>query len=145
MINLYIKYNNLKNMLEKKFIFLCYDLTKINSSLINLIRIKLELKTFYLNKKVLKYFNIFLKKSVYLFLINNNYSKFQDSVIYIFNLLKLNPCFILTKNILIKKIPIFEISKLSKENLILEIINFFKIKLLKLISILKEYGKNINR
>ncbi|WMC19848.1 MAG: hypothetical protein NVS86_01040 [Candidatus Carsonella ruddii] len=145
MIKLYIKYKNLKTMLEKKFIFLCYDFTKINSSLINLIKINLELKTYYLNKKILKYFNIFFKKSIYLFLINNDYLKFQNSVIFIFNLLKINPCFIVTKNITINKLPIMEISKLSKENLILEIINFFKIKLLKLINTLKEYGKNINR
>ncbi|WGS66848.1 hypothetical protein [Candidatus Carsonella ruddii] len=143
-MNFYIKYNNLKIMLEKQFIFLCYDFTKINSSLINLIKLTLSLKSFYLNKKILKYFNIFLKKSIYLFLINNDYLKFQNSVIYIFNLLKIKPCFILTKNILIEKLPISEISKLSKENLILEIINFFKIKLLKLINILKNYGKNIN-
>ncbi|MGP4128239.1 MAG: hypothetical protein ACTXNS_01010 [Candidatus Carsonella ruddii] len=145
MISVYIKYNNLKTMLENKFIFLCYDFTKINSSLINLIKLKLNLKSFYLNKKILKYFNLFFKKSIYLLLINDDQLKFQNSVIFIFNLLKLKPCFILTKNFLIKKLPILEISKLSKENLILEIINFFKIKLLTLINILKNYGKNINR
>ncbi|WMC20443.1 MAG: hypothetical protein PNH44_01045 [Candidatus Carsonella ruddii] len=145
MIKLYIKYNNLKTLLEKKFIFLCYDFTKINSSLINLIKLRLELKTFYLNKKILKYFNVFFKKSLYLFLINDDCLKFQNSVIFIFNLLKINPCFILTKYVSINKLPIIEISKLSKENLILEIVNFFKIKLLKLINTLKEYGKNINR
>ncbi|BFI90994.1 hypothetical protein [Candidatus Carsonella ruddii] len=145
MNNFNIKYHNLKIMMEKKFIFLCYDFKNINSSLINLIKSKLELRIIYLNKKTLKYFNIISKKSVFLFLINNDYLKFQESVIYIFNLLKLKPCFLFTKNIIINKIPISEISKLSKENLILEIINFFKIKLLKLLNILKNYGKNFNR
>ncbi|WMC19250.1 MAG: hypothetical protein NVS84_01040 [Candidatus Carsonella ruddii] len=145
MINLYIKYNNLKIMLENKFIFLCYDFTKINSSLINLIKLKLDLRSVYLNKKTLKYFNLSFKKSIYLFLIDNDYFKFQNSIIYIFNLIKIEPFFILIKNILIKKLPISEISKLSKENLILEIINFFKIKLTKLTNTLKNYGKIINR
>ncbi|AFP84031.1 hypothetical protein [Candidatus Carsonella ruddii] len=144
MNNFFIKYNNLNILLKNNYSFICYDMEKVNYSLINLIKNNLNIKVIYLNKKLLKHFNIKYSNNLYLLLIQNNCIKVQNSIIYIFNLLKKQPSYIIYKNIKLKKIPISEISKLSKQNLILEIINFFKIKITKLINLLKKYGKNIN-
>ncbi|AFP84211.1 putative ribosomal protein L10 [Candidatus Carsonella ruddii HT isolate Thao2000] len=145
MNNFYIKYNNLNILLKNNYLFLCYDMVNINFSLLNLIKKKTNNRIIYLNKKIFKYLNIKYSNNLYIILIDNECNKIQNTIIFIFNLLKKKPSYIINKNIIINKIPILEISKLSKKNLILEIVNYFKTKLLKLINLLKTYGKIISK
>ncbi|WP_432771766.1 hypothetical protein [Candidatus Carsonella ruddii] len=84
------------------------------------------------------------KKTYFVFIVKNNFELLVDLIIFIFNILTIKPSFLLSKNSFIKKIPIKEISNLSKKNLFLEILKFLKNRINKLIFILKKYAKRIS-
>lgn len=145
MIKSYIKFINLKKILENNLILICYDFFKINSCILNILKKNFLIKIIFINKKILNFFNLYYNKSLYLLIIDNNIEFLKKIMIFIFNLTSIKPFFISDKNTIIKEIPLKEISKLSKENLIIKLLNFLKNKILNLKNILKLYAKSINK
>ncbi|BCG49403.1 hypothetical protein [Candidatus Carsonella ruddii] len=137
-------YTNLKKLTKNNYVLIFYDLNKIKSIFFNIIKKNFLLKIKFLNFKVLKYFRLFEKKTYFVFIIKNNFEILVNLIIFVFNILIIRPNFLLSKNSFIKKIPIKEISNLSKKNLFLEILKFLKNKINKLIFVLKEYAKRIS-
>ncbi|WP_433927896.1 hypothetical protein [Candidatus Carsonella ruddii] len=140
----YNKFRNLKKILENNYIIISYNLKNIKKTLINIIFKKIKTRIVYIKNKELLLFNLFNYNSVYFFIIENNFLLIKNILLIILNLINIKPLFLISKNCLIKKIPIKEFSKISKENLILEFINFLKFKFLKLITLLKKYEKYIS-
>ncbi|MGK2931140.1 MAG: hypothetical protein ACSLEG_00920 [Candidatus Carsonella ruddii] len=139
----YNKFKNLKKILNNNYIIISVSLLKIKISYINLILKKIKFKIIFINKKILMFFNIKNYNFLNFIIIKNNFLLIKQ-IVLVLNKINIKPLFYITKNCIINNIPI-EISKLSKENLILKFNNFLKSKFLKLIKTLKMYGKHINK
>ncbi|MFI4878812.1 MAG: hypothetical protein ACH6QP_01000 [Candidatus Carsonella ruddii] len=139
----YNKFKNLKKILKNNYIIISLNLLNVKISYINLILKKIKFKIIFVNKKILMFFNIKKYNFLNFIIIKNNFFLIKK-IILILNKINIKPIFYISKNCIINIIPI-EISKLSKENLILKFNIFLKSKYLSLIKILKKYGKYINK
>ncbi|MGK2916137.1 MAG: hypothetical protein ACSLEH_00895 [Candidatus Carsonella ruddii] len=139
----YNKFKNLKKILNNNYVIISLNLLNIKVSYINLILKKIKFKIIFVNKKILNFFNIKNYNFLNFIIIKNNFFLIKEIILILKNF-NIKPIFYITKNCYISYIPI-EISKLSKENLILKFNNFLKFKFSLLIKILKQYGKCINK
>ncbi|MFI4870054.1 MAG: hypothetical protein ACH6QM_00260 [Candidatus Carsonella ruddii] len=139
----YNKFKNLKKILNNNYVIISLNLLNIKISYVNLILKKIKFKIIFVNKKILKLFNIKNYNFLNFIIIKNNFFYIKE-IVLILKKINIKPIFYITKNCFIDNIPI-DFSKLSKENLILKFNNFLKFKFSLLIKILKKYGKCINK
>ncbi|BAF35195.1 hypothetical protein CRP_164 [Candidatus Carsonella ruddii PV] len=133
---------NIKNFLNKNYIILFYNFEKIKFFLIDNIKKKNYKTKFFFcsNKIIFEIVKFNYKKSLYL-LIHKNNDLVYSLINNINDLLDIKPLLIINKNYQVYDLIIEKNSKLSKENLILKLIKNFKIIILKLLNLIKNYGK----
>ncbi|AFP84391.1 hypothetical protein [Candidatus Carsonella ruddii] len=133
---------NIENFLNKNYIILFYNFEKIKFFLINSIKKQNYNTKFFFcsNKIVLSFLGFNYKKTLYLLIHKNN-----DSVYNLINnindFLEIKPILIINKYFRVNNLIIEKISKISKENLILEFIKKIKLIIIKLLNLIKNYGK----